>query len=325
MLFRSTLVFATLSALCCSAQDPKITMIPPSSSAQSSTKVDAEEQKKIVALWRDRAERFTAAAREDEWRIGVQRPVLEARLAQAWWKVDPLRAGSWLQGAVEEVTTDHRNEPDEIRDKRLQATLSVFRICVYLKQGKYVRKILDSLVAAAKDSGYDPKRHNSPVVANLTGSIMAAAIDIGREDPARAEDMATLLIQFHSGGYFNNVNGFIRVKDPQAADKLFSNALDTAADSRDYNMMYSLMQDAFPFFSNPGTYCFRRRERARHQQGGRHAEPAFRFRPGSPGFLPGGAADCQSFAALSGTFATRRSAIFDTKLPREVGRPGPRR
>ena len=221
-------------------------------SSASATKAEAaiiDEHKKVLALWHERADALTnAMLQDDEWRISVERPVLMARLAYAWWKVDPSRAHAWLADAVESVTHEFPSDKPEVRNLRLRAAESVFRICEYLKQDEQARRIVLALLDLAKKNGHDPARHHSPEISGLAGSIMAAGTEIAREDPARAADMANLLIQFHSE-YLNNLLGSIAAKDPQDAERLYSNALDTALDSRDYTMMYSLMQYAFPYYS----------------------------------------------------------------------------
>jgi hypothetical protein len=242
--------------LCCAI------VIPACYAAQSSTTApkDAitaekptesrEELAKAVTLWHDRAERFTNAALEDEWHIFVQHPVLKARLAQAWWKVDIQRARPWLASAVDEVTITFPNQADEVRQQRLWAAESVLRICEYLKEEKFAQKILDSLLAIPKENG--SKSQHSPITSGLAQSLSMAAFEIARDDPARALKIGQTLIALHSGMSVNRVADAVRYKDEQGANKLYIDGLTEAANTSDFAMAGELMQYAFPFFQNPG-------------------------------------------------------------------------
>jgi hypothetical protein len=54
--------------------------------------------------WLQRALGYTAAIRDDEFRLPYREQlILPGRLAALWWKADPVRAKAWLETAVSRV------------------------------------------------------------------------------------------------------------------------------------------------------------------------------------------------------------------------------
>lgn len=251
MYLRVLLCCAIAIPACLIAQDANS---PTKDAASSETSVknteSQEELAKAVTLWHDRAERFTSAALEDEWHIFVFRPVLRARLAQAWWKVDLQRARPWLASAVDEVTMTFTNETNEVHQQRLRAAESVLRICEYLKEEQFAQKIIDALLTNPRQS--NSKAHHSPITSSLAQSLSLAASEIGRDDPTRALKIGNALIALHSGSGINQVALSVKYKDAQGANKLYIDGLTEAMNTGDFQMAGELMQYAFPFFQNPG-------------------------------------------------------------------------
>jgi hypothetical protein len=220
------------------------------SEKKSSTPKTPEEIEKTLVLWHDRAERFTSASLEDEWAIGAMQEVLHARLAEAWWKTDPVRAHAWLHEAVINVTLEQKNEPEDRRKQRIKAVEIIFRVCERLKMNQYSKQLLDYLMAEAiKQGPYPGTQHYSGEVAS---AIREAATQAGQNDPSRAAELGNQLVKLHSGDTILQTLDMIRYKDEQAANRLYTNALTTAATSSDYPMAFSLMQYPFPFHPFPG-------------------------------------------------------------------------
>lgn len=232
--------------LCCAlllvpaiAQESKV--------APSETR-SAEEIDKSITLWHDRAIAFTDAALDDQWRLPSPLPVLQARLAEAWWKADVLRAKSWLQSAVNDVTFEHKSESEKERTLHLQAAEVVFQVCERLKLDNYAQQVLNYLMAEAKRGG----AASGQGIASTAGTVMIAATDAALTDPDRALALGSKLVDLHSGVYVLNVVESIRIKRPEQADQLFEKALISATNSADYSSIYTLMQYPFPYFNNPG-------------------------------------------------------------------------
>ncbi len=212
---------------------------------ESGTPKTPEEIEKAIVLWRDRADRFTNASLEDEWALGAMQEVLHARLAEAWWKVDPPRAQAWLKDAVVNVTREQKNEPEDMRKQRIKVIEIIFRVCERLKMDRYSEQLLDYLMAEAiKQGPYPGTQHYSSEVAN---AIREAATQAGQNDPSHAAELGNQLVKLHSGDTVLQTLYMIRYKDEQAANRLYLNALTTAATSSDYPMAFSLMQYPFPF------------------------------------------------------------------------------
>src|SRR5262245_62036926 len=90
----------------------------PATDKRKGTKEEKSAKEGPEKLWLDRAEWLTLEIREEEWRVREQRPLLLARLAEAWWKYDTRRAKNWMESAVGELEFQPQNErPADLRNR----------------------------------------------------------------------------------------------------------------------------------------------------------------------------------------------------------------
>jgi hypothetical protein len=204
-----------------------------------------DEHKRLLSLWRDRAGGFTNASLEDGWHVRQLRPVLDARLADAWWKIDPVRAHGWLRQAIEECLHSSPNAPKEFYRRRLEAARVVFEI-VNRYDHTSADKLLTMLMQGAIKESTD-----SPVASETANSIFRAAIQSADEnDVRRVEQLGNQLLQLKDPGVsLSNVIFDLARKNPSAADSYFVSALNTAASTNDYYNVWDLVQYVLPIDS----------------------------------------------------------------------------
>jgi hypothetical protein len=200
--------------------------------------------------WLEFANDVTNDILDDDWRVhGVDSAVLQARLAQVWWKHDPIRAKKWLHDAVEHASRAPQNESTEDEEKRRIAGKAVLTIAAPLDA-----RAADRLVEHLKERN-DPQRIPKQFGDVPLGEVLArAAFEQVREaDVEPAYRLAMQSLAFGGGSTLQNVINSIAQKDRNKADALFREGL--AALNRgpfDRTLIWMLSGYAFPW-QNPGS------------------------------------------------------------------------
>lgn len=200
--------------------------------------------------WLEFANDVTNDILDDEWRVhGIDSAVLQARLAQVWWKHDAARSRKWLQDAVELASRVPQNESDEDKQKRELAAKAVLTIAAGLDA-----RAVDRLVEHLKDRN-DPQRIPKQFGDVPLGEVLArAAFEQVRDaDIEPAYRLAMQSLAFGGGSTLQNVINSIAQKDRSKADALFREGL--AALNRgqfDRTLIWMLSGYAFPW-QNPGS------------------------------------------------------------------------
>ena len=239
---QATIALLALGFVCSLAQT-----VPPSKPSPPAKKLaesDPEEHKKLLTLWHDRAMSFTGAATDDGWRIPRLRSVLNARLADAWWKIDPQRARPWLEEAIDGVLHSSPKEPEELHKQRLQSAQIVFEIA-----DRYDRENANKILAMLMDeAGKETSDSDSQISSEVANSIFQTAVDSAdQNDVQRVEQLGNRLVELHDpGGNLSGVIFQLSIKNPAAAETYFIGALDTAATANDYYSVWDLVQYILP-------------------------------------------------------------------------------
>lgn len=223
----------------------------PQTKPKSATESE-KDRAKTAARWRERAEMYTAAIVDDAWRLGPDLPILDARLAEAWWKANPVRAHDWLATAVANVTAVQAQESDENRKKRLEAALVVYQIAEKLDHSSADR-VMKMLVNTAKERSGPESR----VLRTRIGFAMhTGMLNSYNSDPARIEEMIRIEISLHDGNGVQTTITQLGVFDAARANRLFAEGLAEArTDAEDNLLLFGLSQVVFPTFPNPHVPC----------------------------------------------------------------------
>jgi hypothetical protein len=212
----------------------------------------------------ERATRLSAQLLEDtQWANPFQRAVLQARLGEAWFPVDPHKGKQLLQSAVSVVAGD----PPDLAAKERKAQLDSARIVLKVVM-PLDRELGDRLLRAMEEKSRAESARQDPDAGDRTQEardLGDAARAIIRDDPRRAADLGKLFLQMRgtdmkmlsgtlqirAAGQMSGLFASLRLADQEAADQLFLQGIASASQDYDYNVLFTLSELAFPTIADP--------------------------------------------------------------------------
>jgi hypothetical protein len=193
------------------------------------------------AQWMQRALGYTAAIRDDEFRLPYREQlILPGRLAAIWWKSDPKRARSWLADAVSRIEFSPNQESDDDRKGRLGAARVLLTIAAPLDRGLSDRAL--KVVTEAEEKQKD--RLPSLDRMKLAGDVATAVREVAVDDPDRALEIARGLITMRAGAQIEIA--YINQNDasPERANQFLREAIAAARADYDPTMLEALSYTA---------------------------------------------------------------------------------
>ncbi|HKR60207.1 MAG TPA: hypothetical protein VJS64_10780 [Pyrinomonadaceae bacterium] len=199
----------------------------------------AQQNSAAYDLWLIRSQAITAYLMKDASDLSPSaRPILWARLAQRWWHVDPPKARSWILKSIESVeSVPNRENPDE-RLQRLNTVRLLLKIVGPLDQKLSARLI--TLFTQTSEHGSDSERKAT------ADGLVEAALSIVDTNPQRAAELGALALRVGRPPLISSLLILLRSKDAKLADTLFTQALASARQSLDPELINSLAHVAFP-------------------------------------------------------------------------------
>jgi hypothetical protein len=227
-----------------SPQKPVSQTVP--SKRKPATKQQKPAKEEPGKQWLERAEYLTDEAREEEWRLREQRPLLLARLAEAWWKYDIKRARPWMDSAVGQLEFQPQNESVSDGLKRIHLAETVLGIAMPLDRS-YADRLLKTVTErverlADNDMGPEERQEFGRLKMELPRIADTA---VREKDLDSAERIFRTLLILKESRAASTLRD-IRSQDARRADKLYASALDTARARYDSQLIFGLGQYAFP-------------------------------------------------------------------------------
>lgn len=212
--------------------------------SQPQVKADANDP---AALWYERAQRLTNELEDDQWKLHMLGNALPARLAEAWWKVDNQRAQLWLDESVQGVTYGYRGDKPEIREERIKAAAIVFAVA-----NQYDRAGAEKIAAMLVDIGQQGSNADRNRAMNsLKQTLMPGFSSSDSTNAGLSQlEIGEMLIKLGDSN-LQMVLGHISWKDPDTANRLFSDGLATAQASNNYHMFWGLAEYVYPTLGGP--------------------------------------------------------------------------
>jgi hypothetical protein len=224
----------------------------------------ADLQEDASSLRLERATRLSAQLLEDtQWANQFQRAVLQARLGEAWFPVDPHMGKQLLQSAVSVVAGD----PSDLAAKERKAQLDSARIVLKVVM-PLDRELGDRLLQVVEEQSRAESARSDSDAGDRTQEARDfgdAARAIIRDDPRRAADLGKLFLQMRgtdmkmlsgslqirAAGQMSGLFASLRLADREAADQLFLQGIASASRDYDYNVLFTLGELAFPAIADP--------------------------------------------------------------------------
>jgi hypothetical protein len=197
--------------------------------------------------WLERAEYLTEEAREEEWRLHEQRPLLLARLAEAWWKYDIKKSRPWMDSAVGQLEFQPQNESVSEGVKRIHLAETVLGIVVPLDRSyadrliKTVTEGVEHLADSVMEN--EDRREFSRLKFDLSHIADAA---VREKNLDSADRVFRTLLKLKDGNGVSSALMGIRAWDADHADAFYARALEAARAGYEPGLIGGLAWFAYP-------------------------------------------------------------------------------
>lgn len=182
----------------------------------------------------DRANGETIALVNDSRGLSrFERPLMYARLVDAWKKENNPELHAWTTLALKGVEKRPDDRPEEDR-QRLVAAAFVYQIIAPVNRDA-AAKVLDTMLLGLDELGdestiTDPEREQFDAV----GSALAdAAARIAAEDPEKADSLAHTIMSLHQGGPLASLIAALQKSEPDLASSILAAAVESASATED--------------------------------------------------------------------------------------------
>lgn len=197
-------------------------------------------------LWLSRSKAITEDLLKDSERLTPsERALLQAKLAQRWWRDDPERAREWASKPVEAVESVPNMEGAAERGRRLATARLLLQIVAPLDQ-KLGARLVAVLSEGAERAASDERSANAEGLAD-------AALALAVKDPRRAAELGELALRVGGPSKVVPILWGLRFKDAKLADALFVRALEATRQSPERASLHALTQVAFSELLQPGS------------------------------------------------------------------------
>lgn len=208
----------------------------------------AEPSPSATAL-RDRADRLSRQLEDDASNRlhDFRGALLLARLADAWKKADGRRSRQYLEEAVAIVKSGDKTESDQQLAKRLMVGGTLLEI-VSDTDPRLALELASSLAEQAERlppliPGFRPSNARQVFGSRLRNLGMK----LSEKDPEATAAITEDLIRLHDGSETPISILDVAFRDPARADQLYDKAAAEARASWDYDMVFGLVQLAYPY------------------------------------------------------------------------------
>lgn len=186
--------------------------------------------------WITAAEALTEDLQSDVPRLNrFDRAVVLARVADAWWKIDPERSHSWFVKAVELV--ELADSAEKTSACRLAAARSVLTILATREKKLHDRLL--SIIGAQKEQQSDADRLQN---ATALADVGLALLDT---DPESAERFGEASLRLGFSPRFVSLLRRLHGRDQSLGERLYVLAIRAAEAGGDSNLFSGLLQAAF--------------------------------------------------------------------------------
>lgn len=203
--------------------------------------VAARQENPPLDRWLRRSEQLTHELLKDSAAMSDANGALVlARLAQAWWRVEPERARKYIAQAIEAVTGKGVDEPAAERQLRLTTMRVLLRLVVAVepKSGEKLMALLES----------ESARLSASVRAENADALVETALSLLERAPLTASRLGSTSLRMGVSHRFSALLWQLRSRDRALADALFLEALGivpAAQGHQQRNLTRALLHVAF--------------------------------------------------------------------------------